>query len=285
MATSFYNTTATTTTGSNYYWTTNTTGGNSINTINTQQWTYTQPTIYPLDADYINELIKKYIKEENKDMATDFSFGSYNTQNIRLSLYGMAVKNKAGKWVSYDIKTHSLIDVEVFNIEIDASKVFFKLPKATDKVLPGDIILHNGKPVFVEVVRPDGKFEVIDPSEGTAVIILPLKSPFGFNYIPVIVSITDFLPEANEDSPFGKLLPLMLAGGDNNNLALALMMQNKDIDPMMLMMMCGKGDMNPLLLMMMMDKKKGKGNHKYKDLDDLLDHRRASYGPGIEDDE
>ena len=35
-------------------------------------------------------------------MANDFNFGPYNTSSIHLSPYGMAIKNKAGKWVSYD---------------------------------------------------------------------------------------------------------------------------------------------------------------------------------------
>lgn len=223
-------------------------------------------------------------------MVNNFDFGSYKTDNIRLSLYGMAIKNKNGKWVSYDIKTHSLIDVEIFNVGIDPSKVFYKLPKPTDKIIPGDIILHNGKPMFVEIVREDGKFEVIDPSEGTAVIILPLKSPFGFNYVPVILSLTDFFPEADEDSPFGNLLPFVLTGSDNNALMLAMMMQDKDIDPMMLALMSGKGDMSLFIFMMMAEKKKKKKksknpihNVKSYDFDDTLDHFRAAYGPGIED--
>ena len=188
-------------------------------------------------------------------MNIDFSFGPYNTDAIRLSMYGMAVKNKAGKWVSYDIKTRRMMDVEVFNINIKSEKVFFKLPKAVDKVIPGDILLHNGRPVFVELVREDGKFEVIDPYEGTAIIIIPTVSPFGFNFVTQIVSIADYMPEATADNPFGNLLPFIL-GGDNNGLAL-MMMMNKimDIDPMMLALMCGeKADISTFLLMQMFKK-------------------------------
>ena len=264
MATAFYNSNATITTAtasnygttnttSNYYWSTTTT---PIQTQQIQTSQYYQPQTYTVDYNYFNDLIKKLQKEENEQMTNDFYFGSYDTQNIRLSMYGMAIKNKAGKWVSYDTETHSLIDVEIFNIEIDAGKIFFKLPKPTNEIKAGDIILHNNRPVFVENVREDGKFEVIDPSEGTAITILPLKSPFGFNYIPIIVSLTDFLPKADKDSPFGNLLPLLLTGSDNNGLAIAMMMQDKDIDPMMMAMLCGKGDMSTLMLMMMMDKKK-----------------------------
>ena len=189
-------------------------------------------------------------------MNIDFSFGPYNTDSIRLSMYGMAVKNKAGKWVSYDNETRRIIDVEVFNISIKSEKVFFKLPKAVDKVVPGDIILHNGRPVFVELVREDGKFEVIDPYEGTAIIIIPTVSPFGFNFVTQIVSIADYMPAATADNPFGNLLPFLL-GEDNNGLAMAMLMnKDMDIDPMMLALMCGgKSDLTTFLLMKMFNKK------------------------------
>ena len=35
----------------------------------------------------------------------DFNFGPYNSNSIRLSIYGIAIKNKAGKWVSYNKNT------------------------------------------------------------------------------------------------------------------------------------------------------------------------------------
>ena len=155
-------------------------------------------------------------------MNNDFSFGPFNTKDIRLSLYGMAIKNKSGKWVSYDKTTHRLMDVEVFNIDIDSTKVFYKIPKAVNDVVAGDIILHNGKPMFVEEVLNNNKFAVIDPYEGTAITILAPVSPFGFNFITKIVSLTDCMPEASEDNPFGNLLPFML--GDNNSLMLAMML-------------------------------------------------------------
>ena len=188
-------------------------------------------------------------------MNNDFSFGSFNTKDIRLSLYGMAIKNKSGKWVSYDKATHRLMDVEVFNIDIDSTKVFYKIPKAVNDVVAGDIILHNGKPMFVEEVLNNNKFAVIDPYEGTAITILAPVSPFGFNFITKIVSLTDCMPEASEDNPFGNLLPFML--GDNNSLMLAMMLNKGagDIDPMIFAAMSGNSNMLPLLLMNMLNKK------------------------------
>ena len=118
-------------------------------------------------------------------------------------------------------------------------------------------------------MREDGKFEVIDPYEGTAITILPLSSPFGFNFIESLVSLTDCMPNADEDNPFGNLLPLMLAGNGDKlpmmtlvmvMVAMAMMMDNSDIDPMMMLLFNGKDNCNlsTFLLMKMMKKEKKK---------------------------
>ena len=228
--------------------------GTSIPSLGDIYWNQNDNTMYICNNATTNDLKEK----DNKIMNNNFSFGSYNTNNIKLSLYGMAVKNKAGKWVSYDKDSHSLMDVDIFNIDIDSSKVFFKLPKATSKVIAGDIILHNDKPMFVENIRDDGKFEVIDPAEGTAITILPLKSPFGFDYCTVIVSITDCLPAASKSNPFGNLLPLMLSSGDSSAMLYALMGSHclEDIDPMLLFALGNSGNINTFLLMQMTNGKK-----------------------------
>lgn len=135
------------------------------------------------------------------------------------------------------------------------------MPKAINKVSAGDIILHNGKLVFIELVRDDGKFEVIDPAEGTAIIVLPTVSPFGFNFVTSIINLADSLPKADEENPFGNLLPfiLMKDNGGDNGLILAMLMQNKDLDfnPMMLALLGGKADIGTMILLQMMQKEKG----------------------------
>lgn len=242
--------------------------------INSAEWAY-QPYDYGvsmignLTEDKIKEILKEYDKEKEKNnMTTDFSFGPYSTASIRLSPYGMAIKNKAGKWISYNKTTNRLMDVDVINVDIDSAKIFYKVPRAVNAVKPGDIILHNTTPVFVEAIN-NGRFTVINPYEGTEITILPAQSPFGFDFVTTIVTLTDFMPAADEDNPFGNLLPFMLMGKDNNNLGLMLALSGsmKDMDPMMMMALCGGGDMSTLLMLSMMKKNK-------------LDFM---YGPGIED--
>ena len=259
----------TTATSTDYVWSNNT-GTTSVSSnyiwVNQDPITATASPYYS-NRDIIEDCVKKYLIEEKdkekNNMSDTFSFGPLDSFNVRFSTYGIALANKNGKWVSYDKVNHKLIDVEVFNINVDAKKVFYKLPKATNQVIAGDIIIHNGKPMFVEKVREDGKFEVIDPYEGIAVTVLPLSSPFGFDFTECLVSLIDCMPAADENNPFGNLLPLMLAEkGDNNAMALVMMMDKNldDIDPMMLLLFNGKDNSNlsTYLLMQMMKKNKKK---------------------------
>lgn len=260
--------TATTTTSNS--WTVNTTTADFINNYSNYGTSTSAPLYSDIYAtagrtttDMIREIVDDYEKEKEKNMNTNFNFGPYNTSNMRLSIYGIAIKNNADKWVSYDKKTHNLVDVEVLNFNINSKKVFFKLPKPIAEVKAGDIILHNNKPMFVEKVREDGKFEAIDPTQGTMVIILPLTSPFGFNFVESIISLTDMMPSATADNPFGNFLPLLLANDDNSNSNLGLMMmlmnQNKtgNIDPAMLMLMAGNGDnLGTYMMLQMMNNNK-----------------------------
>lgn len=191
-------------------------------------------------------------KEEKQNME---NFGSYTGNSLRLSPYGIAVKNKTGKWVSYNPESKRLFDVDILNVEIDVSKMFFKVPKAISAVSIGDIILHNGNPVFVEEIK-DNKFMVINPYEGTEVTILPAVSPFGFDYIIAIVSLTDYMPAADVNNPFGNLLPFLI-GKDNQNLGLILALSGgiDKVDPMMLALMSGGDNIGLILAMSQLNKK------------------------------
>lgn len=253
MADYYSNLTNTATTTTSNSWSVNTTTTADLINNYSNYATTTVPyndiyaTVERTTTDMIREIVDDYEKEKEKNMNTNFSFGPYNTSNMRLSIYGIAIKNNADKWVSYDKKTHNLVDVEVLNFNISSKKVFFKLPKPIAEVKAGDIILHNYKPMFVEKVREDGKFEAIDPTQGTMVIILPLTSPFGFNFVESIISLTDMMPSATADNPFGNFLPLLLANDeDNSNIGLMMMLMNQNktmnMDPNMLMLLMGNGD-------------------------------------------
>lgn len=241
---------------------------NSITTVGSPYWN--QGGVLTIDAysnigwsnsleDTINDVIKQNKEKEKEKMANEFDFGPYNGNNIRLSTYGIALQNKVGKWVSYDSQSKRLMDVDVLNIPIETKKIFYKIPKALEDVREGDVIIHNGTLVFIEFKMEGNRFTVIDPVAGTEYVVLPLVSPFGYDYIVSIVNLADSLPNANPTNPFGGMLPFLLAGKDNNGILMALAMGGdlSEIDPMMLMLMSGN-DISPFLMMQMMKKKKKK---------------------------
>lgn len=207
--------------------------------------------------------IVKNEKETNKTMNTanvfNFDFGPVTGSNIRMSMYGYAIPNVTGKYVSYDVENDQMMDVQILNFNCDG--MFYKVPKALSKIDEGDVVFHNGVPVFVEDV--DGnRLKVIDPKDGTEKTIMPAQSPFGFDYVTTLVSLVDgFCGECDpdEDNPFGNMLPfLFMSNGDmkNNLLPLMLMGEGKmDFsNPLMLLALSGDGKMdmnNPLMIMAM----------------------------------
>ena len=181
--------------------------------------------------------------KEELTMNNNFNFGVYNNANVRLSTYGMAIKNKSGTWVAYDKEQDTLMNVDILNVELK-HPIFYKIPKAVSAVCKGDIVLHNDTPVFVNEVK-DNKFVVVNPYEGIEQTIFALKSPFGYSYIPVIISITDFNPCGNllpslTDNP---LLTLLLANNGQTSIA--------DFDPTLLALCSGdSANILPLLFML-----------------------------------
>lgn len=200
--------------------------------------------------------------EDKKMKGFNFDFGSCkNTSTVGLSLYGIAVYNHDGEWVSYDPSTGDIINVDLMNIE-NGNKYIYKMPVAVKDVKPGDVIIHHSLPVFVNAVNEDGTFVVIDVAENESKCILPTKSMFGFNFVTKVISLFDFNPaSASSDQPFGNMLPLLMMNSDSkdnsDNMLMAMMMaQNGGIDfsknPMMMyLLMKDNSGIDPLALMML----------------------------------
>lgn len=206
-------------------------------------------------------------KEEKKvELFKNFNFGSVKDGSVRLSPYGLAVKNLEGTWVTYDQSSDSVKDVDVFSF--DAKNFVFKVPAAPKDVRAGDVIVHQGKAMFVvsDVCEGDTCASVIDVRAGESKEILFTKNLFGFDFLTKIVSILDtssLAVDIGPNNPFGNMW--MFALMDNKDFDMATMMlmtsMNKNgtmgnIDPMMLAfaMSGDKGDnsmMLPLLMMSM----------------------------------
>ena len=194
--------------------------------------------------------------ENSKNLGLNLDFGPCNNSNIRMSLYGIAVKNNSGNYVSYDKNFGNIVDVDIINFKGD--KCFWKIPVAIKDIKVGDTIVHNRVPMFVESVD-NGDIKAIDIGAAEKKEIIPITNVFGFNFVTKVVSIFDSFGgnvNASADNPFGNMLPFLLLGdGNANDMLPILMMSNPEMvkNPLMLMAMMGDSgfDNNALMLLVM----------------------------------
>lgn len=183
-------------------------------------------------------------KENDKMKFGNFDFGPCANDNVRMSMYGIAIKNAAGTYVSYDAANGEIIDVDVFNF--DGGKYMFKLPVAIKDVKVGDVIIHNRTPMFVVgFAENTGDLIAVDIRAGEKKTIMPMRNMFHFDFVTKIVSLFDMngMTQPSSDMPFGNMLPLMMMSDDNKD------MDMKDI--LMMSMLANGGNMsnmNPMLL-------------------------------------
>lgn len=216
-----------------------------------------------IDTDYINDQINKVLNEQNtfnnnvddkkgnnKMKAFNFDFGPCTNDNVRMSMYGLAVKNAAGTWVSYNPESKEIIDVDIFNF--DGGKFLYKMPVAIKDIAPGMVIVHNRKAMFVIEVGDSG-ITVVDPQAGEEKKILPTKNCFNFNFYTRVVSLFDSFMKSPEnapsaENPFGNMLPFLMMSENSDEFDMNTML--------MLSMMGGQGGMdfakNPMMMYFLM---------------------------------
>lgn len=189
-----------------------------------------------------NKTETETVKEENNKMDNkifNFDFGPLKSDNVRMSMYGLAVKNRDGNYVAWDKENESILNVDILNFNGDG--LMYKMPVPIKDIKDGDIIIHNRVPMFVVEVY-EKTLGVIDIYSGESKTIILSKSPFGFDFATKVVSIIDFSAMSDsapsEDNPFGSMWPFLMFNGSDS------------IDPMMLALMCaGKGDSaNPMMM-------------------------------------
>ena len=228
----------------------------TVNTIGTCQasvssWVNvdlsTRPTFNDVEkmiTDKINENNMKKEKEEMKGF--NFDFGPCTSDQVRMSVYGLAVKNAAGTYISYNPKSGEIVDVDILNF--DGAKFMYKIPVAIKDIAIGDIIVHNRKPMFVIALPVEGATTItcVDVCAGEQKQIIPTVNMFGFNFVTKIVSFFNIVGDnaPTPDAPFGNMLPFMLMNDSADK-----------IDPIMMMFMMGNGKMdmsNPMLMYFML---------------------------------
>ena len=238
-------------------------------TTTTNPWTFTIPynadweTVSAADlVDFVNTKKKEKEKEKENNMMFNFDFGKITSDSVRMSMYGIAVKNVEGRYVAYDSANHSVMDVDVLNMP--AGDFLYKMPVAIKDIKTGDVVIHNRVPMFVVEVHAS-TLKVVDIREGAEKEIYLTKSPFGFNFATKVVSLIDMTKvNANAENPFGTMLPFMLMDGSKEMDPMMLMLaMNNGMDfsanPMMMYFLMKDGDhkdMLPMLMMMNMNTKK-----------------------------
>lgn len=194
-------------------------------------------------------------EKENENMnGFNFDFGTCANDNIRMSMYGLAIKNNAGEWVSFD--KDRIVNVDVFNF--DGRNFLFKMPVAIKDIAVGDIVIHNRVPMFV--TSTEGGIHVVDIRAGEKKEIMPTTNMFGFDFVTKIVSMFGALTNqtATPDQPFGNMLPFLMMNdenSDNSAMAMFMMMQSQgqNMNPMMfyaLSKMQG-GEFDPMMFFVM----------------------------------
>ena len=193
-------------------------------------------------SDYIYETKPETTKKENNKMDNkifNFDFGPIKGDSIRMSMYGLAVKNRDGNYVAWDRVNENIMNVDILNFNGDG--LMYKIPVAIKDIKDGDIVIHNKVPMFVLEVF-DKSLDVIDIYSGERKSIILSRSPFGFDFATKVISLIDFGAMGgetpSEDNPFGNMWPLLMLGDSGS------------IDPMILALMCASkgGCANPMMM-------------------------------------
>lgn len=212
---------------------------------------------------YIDDAITNMKNTNNeKEISTmkgfNFDFGPVNGNAVRMSMYGLAVKNKVGTFVSYDTKSGDIMDVDVFNFE--GANFLYKMPVAFKDIAIGDVVIHHNAPMFVVGKSEDGKgLVVVDVIAGERKEVMLAKSPFGFNFATKVVNFLGnaFNGTASAENPFGNMWMLFALSGENRDMKDMLpfmLMANGGIDmsnPMALYALMGDTKIDPIMLMAM----------------------------------
>lgn len=256
-----YTNTATTT--SNINWNEYSTTGNA---------SYDWLKNIPVTIDYgLDKTVKEEENNMNANKMFNFDFGPCG-DTIRMSMYGLAVKNQAGEWVSYDSNNGEIVNVDVFNIA-EGGKWFYKMPVSVDDIAVGDLLIHAKKPCYVvdfneNTLNPI----VIDIFSMERKEILLQKNMFGFNFATKVVSLFDGFggEKPSAKNPFGNMLPFFFMSnrsGDIDPMLMFMMMQGQNGPEntsafgsplMMYLMMKGHTDFDMLPLMLIMNQQQKK---------------------------
>lgn len=188
-------------------------------------------------------------KKENNTMKMpnmNFDFGPFTGKEVAVSPYGIAVRNKDGEYLAYNAASGSTINVTGFTF--DFQQMIYKMPVAVKDLRAGDMIMHCGKPMYIQNADDSKNIQCIDILNSESKVVVPVTNIFGFNFVTKVVSFMNIgAAQPSADNPFGNLMPFMMmssimgedSGSDSNS----------DFSKMMMMSMM-MGGSNPLANML-----------------------------------
>lgn len=171
-----------------------------------------------------------------------FDFGPINDNVVMYSPYGLAFRNSNNQYLTYNPTTKKTTDVT--GLTIDLEGLIYKIPVGLNSVKPGDIIIHNGKPICIETV--DGNsITCIDIENSEVKIVIPPTNIFGFNYVTKITPLFNLgTTNPSADNPFGNIMPYLLFSTLNDGVNTTKSKNGFDIQTLLLMSMMNNADDN-----------------------------------------
>lgn len=209
-----------------------------LSSIGWEDFSYSAEKATESSKNLTENLSKGSSNKMNLNLNNLFDFGPINNNDVMYSPYGLAFRNSNNQYLTYNPTTKKTTDVT--GLTIDLGGLIYKIPVGLNSVKPGDIIVHNGKPICVEGIE-DHSVICVDIENSELKTVIPPTNVFGFNYVTKITPLFN-LGSANPsaDNPFGNIMPYLLFSTLNENGS------------------CGSGfDMQTLLLMSMMNNADG----------------------------
>ena len=200
------------------------------------------------------KLEKEVMNKEEKEETTMFqefgsSFGKINSNQFRLSINGLTVRGKDGKYLTFNPETKELIEVTTGFFD-DMKDLLFLMP-ATE-LSEGDIILHQNKPYYITKISNAG-VKGVDFEDAVESTIIPKTNVFGIKYFTKVFNCLGSNNILGTDMASNPMMAYALMGGKDFDLSKMMMFQALSKQ---------EGNLadfseNPIMLMALMSNEKG----------------------------
>lgn len=199
-----------------------------------------------------NKEEKKVKEETNMFSNLGSSFGKIGSDQFRLSINGLAVKGKDGKYVTFNPETRELVEVTTGFFD-DMKDLLFLMP--TTELEVGDIIIHQNKPYYITVSK-DNVVKGIDFEDAIESTLVPKTNVFGMKYYTKVFNCLGTNNILGTDITSNPMMAYALMGGKDFDLSKIMMFQALSGQ--------GKGiadfSENPIMLMALMSNENGKND-------------------------